>query len=57
MSPKKGRPYSDNPKNERLFIRVTSEEKAEIQKDAKELQMSLLELLKLGVRSAKDQQK
>lgn len=53
MSPKKGRPCSDNPKNERLFIRVTSEEKAEIQRDAKELKMSLLELLKLGVRSAK----
>ena len=53
MSPKKGRPYSDNPKNERLFIRVTSEEKAEIQRDAKELKMSLLELLKFGIRSAK----
>ena len=30
MSPRTGRPKSDNPKTERLFIRVTQEDKKNI---------------------------
>ena len=31
MSPSQGRPKIENPKTERLYIRITPEEKAEIQ--------------------------
>ena len=51
MSARIGRPPSDNPKTERLFIRVTPAEKTEIQAAAKEYGFTLLELLKKGIQS------
>lgn len=53
MSPKTGRPKSDNPKSQRLFIRVTPEEKTEIHEFAKKHGYTLLELLKKGIESVK----
>lgn len=53
MSPRMGRPLSENPKTERLFIRVTPEEKKEIQEFSKKTGYGLLELIKLGMKSVK----
>lgn len=52
MSPK-GRPPISNPKSERLFIRVTPDEKKEIQEFSKETGHGLLELLKIGIEAVK----
>ena len=49
MSPRTGRPPSTNPKSERIGIRVTPEEKAEIMQASHETGLSLLDLLKKGV--------
>lgn len=49
MSPTQGRPHSDNPKSERLYIRVTPAEKAEIQTAAKKSGFTLLELIRKGI--------
>lgn len=54
MSNAQGRPKSNNPKTERFFIRVTSEEKAEIQSFVKESGYSLLELIREGINSVKN---
>ena len=51
VPPSQGRPKSDNPKTERLFIRVTPKEKNEIQDFTKKTGYTLLELLKLGIAS------
>ena len=48
-----GRPPTNNPKSERLFIRVTPSEKAEIQSHAKHVGLSLLDLLKKGIEATK----
>lgn len=53
MSPRTGRPPSDNPKTERLFIRVTPEDKKEIQDFTNESGYGLLELLKIGIKTVK----
>ena len=53
MSPRTGRPPSDNPKTERLFIRVTPIDKKEIQDFAEKSGYSLLELLKIGIEAVK----
>lgn len=53
MSPKTGRPKIDNPKTSRLEIRVTPDEKAEIQGFSEENGYSLLSLLKMGIDSVK----
>lgn len=53
MSPRTGRPLSENPKTERLFIRVTPEEKKEIQEFSKKSGYGLLELIKIGIESVK----
>ena len=53
MSPTQGRPKSENPKTERLFIRVTPQEKREIQEFTKKTGYSLLALIKLGIASVK----
>lgn len=55
MSPTQGRPRSDHPKTERLFIRVTPEEKEKIQHFAKEHGFSLLELIKRGIEALKNE--
>lgn len=48
-----GRPKSDNPKSERLFIRVTPEEKKEIQDFSRKNLVGLLDLLKIGIEAFK----
>ncbi len=53
MSPVTGRPKSENPKSQRLFIRVTPQEKEEIYSFARASGYSLLELLKKGIESVK----
>lgn len=53
MSPRTGRPHAENPKTERLFIRVTPEEKSEIQDFSKRSGLSLLELLRKGIEAIK----
>ncbi len=49
MSPRTGRPPVDNPKTERLFIRVSPDEKKEIQEFSKNSGYGLLELIKKGI--------
>lgn len=51
MSPKQGRPPSDNPKSERLHIRVTPDEKAKIQAITKETGLTPLELIREGIKA------
>lgn len=51
MSQQIGRPKKDNPMNERLYIRVTKEEKENIVKFSKEIGCTLLELLRIGIES------
>lgn len=53
MSPRTGRPKSDNPKTERLFIRVTPEDKKDIQEFSEKSGYGLLEILKLGIETLK----
>lgn len=53
MSPSQGRPRIDNPKTERLFIRVTPEEKEEIHSFAKETENTLLDLIYKGIEAVK----
>lgn len=53
MSPSQGRPHIENPKSERLYIRVTPSEKAEIQAVSKETGLSLLELIRKGIQAVK----
>lgn len=54
LATRTGRPKSSNPKNERLYIRVSSEEKKEISEFAKENGYTLLELIRIGIRRVKD---
>lgn len=54
MTPSQGRPRIENPKTERLFIRVTPEEKAEIQEFTKETGYSLLGLIRKGIEAVKN---
>lgn len=53
MAPSQGRPKSENPKTERLFIRVTPKEKAEIQDFTRKSGLSLLELIRKGMKAVK----
>ena len=53
MSTSQGRPPLENPKTDRLYIRVTTDEKAEIQKASKEIGLSLLELIRKGIEAAR----
>ena len=53
MSPRTGRPKAENPKTERLFIRITPEEKKEIQEFSEKYGYSLLELLRIGIETLK----
>lgn len=53
MSQKIGRPLSENPKSERLYIRVTPEEKREIMEFCKSTGISILDLIKAGIEAAK----
>lgn len=53
MAPARGRPPIENPKSERLFIRVTPEEKKAIHQFSKESGYSLLELIRKGIEAVK----
>ena len=53
MSPRTGRPKAENPKTERLFIRVTPEDKKEIQDFSEKSGYGLLELIKIGIKAVK----
>ena len=53
MSPRTGRPPKKNPKSERLYMRVTPQEKKEIMKASHETGLSLLDLLKKGIEAVK----
>ena len=57
MSPRTGRPKSENPKNERLHIRVTKEEKEIIMKFSNDTGYSILELIRIGIEKIKGQKK
>lgn len=57
MSPRTGRPKSDNPMNDRLYIRVTKEEKEEINKFSKEHGYTFLELIRTGIEKVKEDKK
>ena len=45
---KAGRPRSENPKTEMIYVRTTVEEKLRLEKKAKELGLTLSELLIKG---------
>ena len=53
LSPRTGRPPAENPMSERLHIRVTPDEKAEIQKFCKEFQVTMLDLIRRGIEAMK----
>ena len=57
MTQRMGRPKSDNPMNERLYVRVTKEEKETIMKITSEYGCSVLELIRLGIDKIEGQKK
>lgn len=57
MSPRTGRPKVDNPMNERLYVRVSKQEKDEIMKFSSESGYSILELIRAGIEKLKCQKK
>lgn len=54
MSPRTGRPQVTNPMNDRLYIRISDEEKKEITEFAKENGYTLLELIRIGIQKVKE---
>ena len=57
MSPRTGRPKTENPKNVRLHVRVTKEEKEKIMKFSSESGFSILEMIRAGIEKLKGQKK
>lgn len=57
MSPRTGRPKTENPKNERLHVRVTKEEKEKIMNFSSESGFSILEMIRAGIEKLKGQKK
>ena len=57
MSPRTGRPKVDNPMNERLYVRVSKQEKDEIMKFSSESGYSILELKRAGIEKLKGHKK
>lgn len=55
MSPRTGRPKVDNPMNERLYVRVSKQEKDEIMKFSSESGYSILQLIRAGIEKLKGQ--
>ena len=55
MSTKRGRPKTENPKNERIYIRATKAEKEEIMKFSEKSGYTILELIKKGIEKVKGQ--
>lgn len=54
MSPKMGRPPIENPKTERIYIRVTADEKSEIMAFCNEKKLTCLELIREGIKAIRD---
>ncbi len=54
MTLRSGRPKSNNPMNDRLYIRITTQEKEIITKFAKENGYTLLELIRVGIEKVKE---
>lgn len=52
-----GRPKTANPMNERLYIRVTKEEKDKIMTFSSESGYSILEIIRAGIDKLKGQKK
>lgn len=57
MSPRTGRPKVENPMNDRIYVRVTREEKEKIIKFSSESGYSILELIRFGIEKLKGQKK
>lgn len=57
MSTKKGRPKLDNPKNERIYIRVAKDEKKEIMDFSGKSGYTILDLIKIGIEKVKGKKK
>lgn len=57
MSPRTGRPIAENPKNTRIELRVTKEEKAELQKFCAEKKIGYLDLMRVGKKTLENSQK
>lgn len=57
MSTTKGRPKLDNPKNDRIYIRVTKDEKKEIMDFSDKSGYTILDLIKKGIEKVKGQKK
>ncbi len=53
MPPRTGRPRAENPKSERLHIRVAPDEKARIQDFCKKNNVTMLELIRKGMEAEK----
>jgi len=51
--PRTGRPLSDNPKRDSIRFRVTTEEKEKIMAFAKEHEIGILELVRIGMDAVK----
>ncbi len=49
MSPRTGRPKSDNPQNIRFEIRINKQTNEELQECAEKLQISRAEVIKRGI--------
>lgn len=49
-----GRPISDNPKTERLFIRVTPDEKEQIYELCRRKGITILDLIRVGMEAVKE---
>lgn len=57
MSHTKGRPKLDNPKNDRIYIRVTKDEKKEIMDFSDKSGYTILDLIKIGIEKVRGQKK
>ncbi len=57
MSPRTGRPPAENPKNTRIELRVTKEEKVELQKFCLEKKVGYLDLIRIGKKTLENNQK
>lgn len=57
MSTAKGRPKLDNPKNDRIYIRVTKDEKKEIMDFSDKSGYAILDLIKIGIEKVRGQKK
>ena len=54
MSVKMGRPLSDNPRNNKLFIRLTDEENSDLEKCCEITEKSKAELVRDGLKLVTD---